>query len=151
MSQWDDSLWFSYLSGRCWTGSVNHHHLLGFLLQPFFPLCRSLCLLISHIFAQDGECCRDEKENLLLLSCPRSPPLTQLSTLQRGGVKQTAVQTPQIITQESHWERCVGSGCDSVCAPVFTGIHLHMSRPQPIRSHGRVFGFGFGLINSCLW
>lgn len=36
---------------------------------------------------------------------PRSPPLTQLSTLQSSEAKQTAVQTPQIITQESHWER----------------------------------------------
>lgn len=38
----------------------------------------------------------------------------------------------------------MGSGCDSVSAPVFTDIHLHMSRPQPIRSHGHGFGFGFG-------
>lgn len=80
------------------------------------------------------------------LSClvPRSPPLTQLSTLRCGKAKQTAVQTPQIITQESHWERCVGSGCVSMSAPVFTDIHLHMSRPQLIRSHECGFGFGFG-------
>lgn len=73
-------------------------------------------------------------------------PLTQLSALRYGKVKQTAVQTPQIITQESHWERCVGSGCDSMCAPVFTDIHLHMSRPLLIRDYGRGFGFGFGEI-----
>ncbi|CAB1436064.1 unnamed protein product, partial [Pleuronectes platessa] len=51
----------------------------------------------------------------------------ELGTLRRGEAKQTAVQTPQIITQKSHWERWVGSGCDSVGAPMFIDIHLHMS------------------------
>lgn len=80
------------------------------------------------------------------LSClvPCSPPLTQLCTLQCGKAKKTAVQTPQIITQESHWERCVGSGCDSVCAPVGFDIHLHMSQPQPIRSHGCALTLAWG-------
>lgn len=90
-----------------------------------------MCLLISHISAQDGECVAwMKKETFSSCLFPlRSPPLTRLSTLRRGKAKQTAVQTPQIITQESHWERCVGSGCDSTCAPTFTDIHLHMSQP----------------------
>ena len=79
---------------------------------------------------------------------PVFPPLTQLSTLRRGKAKQTAVQTPQIITQESYWERCVGSGCDSMCAPVFTDIHLHMSRPLANHKAWMLnvgFGFFFGV------
>lgn len=114
----------------------------------FFSLCRRRCLLISHISAQDAESCQDEKSKPSppVLS-PCSLPISQLSTLRCGEAKQTAVQTPQIITQESHWERCVGSGCDSVCAPVFTDIHLHMSWPQPIRSHRCVSGFGLGAMH----
>lgn len=84
------------------------------------------------------------KETFFSCLVPCSPPLTQLSTLQCGEAEQTAVQTPQIITQESHWERCVGSGGDSVCAPVGSDIHLHVSRPQPVKSRGRGFGFGLG-------
>lgn len=67
---------------------------------------------------------KKRKPSLPVLSPPPfSRPISQLSTPQCAEAKQTAVQTPQIITQESHWERCVGSGC----APVFTDIHLHMS------------------------
>lgn len=97
---------------------------------------RRPCLLIPHISAQDGECvARMKKETFP--SCLVQPPHTQFflplslssAPLRRCKSKQTAVQAPQIITQESHWERCVGSGCDSMCAAVFTDIHLHMPRP----------------------
>lgn len=116
----------------CMMSAVNRSFIRIFISSSFC-LCRRLCLLISHTSAQDGEM---TKEIFICCLVPCSPPLTQLSTLRRGEAKQTAVQTPQIITQESHWERCVGSGCDSVRAPVVTDIRLRMSRPHPIRSHG---------------
>lgn len=79
-----------------WVSSMNRHHLSGFLHRFFFfPFPhRRLCV-----------------------NCvTRSPPLTQPWTLWRSKDKQTAVQTPQIIMQGSHWERCVESG--SLSAPV---------------------------------
>lgn len=127
----------------------------GFLLQPFSRRRGRPCLLISHISAQDGECVAGMKKETFP-SCLVSPPTPQFflllslssAPLRRCKSKQTAVQAPQIITQESHWERCVGSGCDSMCAAVFTDIHLHMSRPRPIKKkRGRGSGARFFRAN----
>lgn len=105
-------------------------------LKVHFNLFRSLRVVVfvnfSHVCSGKRKLPGWKRKASPPVFSPRSPPLAQLSTPRRSEAEQTAVQTPQIITQESHWERCVGSGDDSVCAPVFTDIHLHMSWPQPI-------------------
>lgn len=144
------------------TSSTNCHHLLGFFTSTFFRLCGSSCLLISHIFAQDEECCWDKKKEETFFSClvppPRpplfSPPLTQLSTLRRGEAKQTAVQTPQIITQESHWVRCVGEWLRlSGCTSVYWHSSPYVMTPANQKPRTWISALVLGGINTsrCLW
>lgn len=126
---WDYFLWFLILAIDVklvkWTTVLYYN----FYFNLFFPF------LQETVFVNFFLCTRWR----VLLGWKRKPsppvlsPFSSSRSAQHPTAKQTAVQAPQIITQESHWERCPGSGCDSVCASVFTDIHLHMSQPQPIR------------------
>lgn len=108
-----------------------------------FALCRRLCLLISHVSAQEGAGCQDEKGNFLLPSRPRVL-LFSLSSAPHcaAELSRRPFRLPRSLHRSHTGKRCVGSGDDSVCAPVFTDIHLHMSPPWPIRSLILTFGFG---------
>lgn len=72
-----------------------------------------LPLVSSQSFAAEGsllkELSQDEQGNTVTL-----PLLSRLvpDPPRRSTAKQTAVQTPKIIMLESHWEECVGSGCN---------------------------------------
>lgn len=60
-----------------------------------------------------------------------SVPLTQPCTLWRGKFQADGCpDSPDHYTGTTLGEVCVGSGHDSVVAPVFTDSHLHISRPM---------------------
>lgn len=116
--------------------SLNRRLLLGFLyFNCFFSSLQEVVFFnFSHLCTSWG--------TLPGRSCLDPPPSLKLTTLWCSDAKQTAVQTPQIITGDSHWERRAGKWLwVSGCPPVFADIHLHMSRPQPIRCHACWFDF----------
>lgn len=128
----------------CWGSSSTCCQLLRFLFAvTCFALYGRLYLLISHVSAQEGACCQDEKGNFFLPSRPRVL-LFSLSSAPHcaAELSRRPFRLPGSLHRSHTGKRCVGSSGDSVCAPMFTDIHLHMSPSWPITGHILTFGFG---------
>lgn len=119
--------------------------------STFFCLRGRLCLLISHISAQDGERRRDEKGSHLPLSCPPPILLLSLSSAPYGAAKlsRRLSRLPRSLhrnhTGRGVWEVAVAQ-CVSQCLLTFISI---CHEPSYSESMDVDLALVLGGINAC--